>query len=197
MMLYSQKLEGVQGHIDQYNQEVQKVVSLRDEITLLQKGLQAEKNKVLVLQKQLLESNARASSLDESLNIQLREVLKTRNALDKMEKMYKNLCGVGLADLDEKVLHELEATHLEALKLTQKELLRRQMQTEKKSIEDLERAKRELEEKQTCKVCRERQTEVLLLPCRHQCLCGECAGQLQSCPVCRSQISDKIHIFIS
>eukprot|EP00002_Diphylleia_rotans_P031552 TRINITY_DN6556_c0_g2_i6.p1 TRINITY_DN6556_c0_g2~~TRINITY_DN6556_c0_g2_i6.p1 ORF type:complete len:592 (+),score=120.61 TRINITY_DN6556_c0_g2_i6:52-1827(+) len=113
------KLEGVQGHIDQYNQEVQKVVSLRDEITLLQKGLQAEKNKVLVLQKQLLESNARASSLDESLNIQLREVLKTRNALDKMEKMYKNLCGVGLADLDEKVLHELEATHLEALKLTQ------------------------------------------------------------------------------
>ncbi|KAH6796111.1 hypothetical protein C2S51_037097 [Perilla frutescens var. frutescens] len=51
-----------------------------------------------------------------------------------------------------------------------------------------------------CKLCRERESCVLLLPCRHLCLCNVCGSgsqQLQSCPCCNSSVTATLHVNIS
>ena len=68
--------------------------------------------------------------------------------------------------------------------------------------EELE-MKRKLEgakEPATCCVCVEAPRTVLLLPCRHLCVCESCVSQPQlnnKCPVCRANISDTIKVFCS
>ena len=52
-----------------------------------------------------------------------------------------------------------------------------------------------IEEKQ-CKICMTNRMKVLFLPCRHLLSCSTCSKQCNSCPVCRKNISSKIHIFI-
>ena len=58
-----------------------------------------------------------------------------------------------------------------------------------------------------CCICQENPKSVLLLPCRHLCVCEECCGLnleltsrlhwpvLEKCPVCRSSISQKMKVF--
>ncbi|GER33178.1 SBP (S-ribonuclease binding protein) family protein [Striga asiatica] len=50
-----------------------------------------------------------------------------------------------------------------------------------------------------CRMCGEREACVLLLPCRHLCLCGTCGGgggsrRLQTCPVCDSSMDATLHV---
>ncbi|KAL1537579.1 RING-type E3 ubiquitin transferase [Salvia divinorum] len=51
-----------------------------------------------------------------------------------------------------------------------------------------------------CRSCGEREASVLLLPCRHLCLCSGCGSgsqQLQSCPVCNSSMTATLHVNMS
>mmetsp|Transcript_8829 Transcript_8829/g.7890 ORF Transcript_8829/g.7890 Transcript_8829/m.7890 type:complete len:346 (-) Transcript_8829:20-1057(-) len=52
-------------------------------------------------------------------------------------------------------------------------------------------------EQRLCVICIEREKTVLLLPCRHLCLCEVCStyDSLTNCPVCRRKINDKINAF--
>ncbi|KAL3851577.1 hypothetical protein ACJIZ3_013459 [Penstemon smallii] len=48
-----------------------------------------------------------------------------------------------------------------------------------------------------CKRCGERESCVLLLPCRHLCLCNVCgtgSHKLQTCPVCNSTMTATLHL---
>ncbi|XP_010263518.1 PREDICTED: probable BOI-related E3 ubiquitin-protein ligase 2 [Nelumbo nucifera] len=45
---------------------------------------------------------------------------------------------------------------------------------------------KDLKELMTCKVCRVNEVCMLLLPCRHLCLCKECESKLSFCPLCQS-----------
>ena len=57
-----------------------------------------------------------------------------------------------------------------------------------------------------CVVCMEREKSVVLMPCKHQCICKECVDQLKRiaqierkkpmCPVCRELIRDTIEPFM-
>lgn len=38
----------------------------------------------------------------------------------------------------------------------------------------------------TCKVCRVNEVSMLLLPCKHLCLCKDCESKLSFCPLCQS-----------
>lgn len=57
---------------------------------------------------------------------------------------------------------------------------------------------REAHETMTCcVVCMDAPRSVLLLPCKHLALCGDCSHQLQGssnncCPVCRVQVTQHI-----
>uniref|UniRef100_A0A5B6YGY8 Putative BOI-related E3 ubiquitin-protein ligase 2 n=1 Tax=Davidia involucrata TaxID=16924 RepID=A0A5B6YGY8_DAVIN len=44
----------------------------------------------------------------------------------------------------------------------------------------------EMKELLTCKVCRVNEVCMLLLPCKHLCLCKECESKLSLCPLCQS-----------
>ena len=52
----------------------------------------------------------------------------------------------------------------------------------------------EVPEDQACVVCTERVKEVILLPCKHRCLCQVCADKvgLGLCPMCRTPIEELI-----
>ncbi|XP_019152675.1 PREDICTED: probable BOI-related E3 ubiquitin-protein ligase 2 [Ipomoea nil] len=44
----------------------------------------------------------------------------------------------------------------------------------------------EVKKLMTCKVCRVNTVCMLLLPCKHLCLCKECESKLSTCPLCQS-----------
>ncbi|KAL1362227.1 kinesin-like protein KIN-7D, mitochondrial isoform X1 [Arachis duranensis] len=49
----------------------------------------------------------------------------------------------------------------------------------------------------TCKVCFESSTAAILLPCRHFCLCKSCSLACSECPICRTNIEDRLFAFTS
>ncbi|CAH1429814.1 unnamed protein product [Lactuca virosa] len=48
-----------------------------------------------------------------------------------------------------------------------------------------------------CKNCRKIESRVLLLPCRHLCLCTVCASSVNICPICKSTNNITIHVQMS
>ncbi|CAM6034896.1 unnamed protein product [Sphagnum compactum] len=56
---------------------------------------------------------------------------------------------------------------------------------------------RELREQRTCRVCRCNDVSMLLLPCRHLCLCKDCETRLDACPLCRSPKQASVQVYMS
>ncbi|KAI3812744.1 hypothetical protein L1987_17456 [Smallanthus sonchifolius] len=48
-----------------------------------------------------------------------------------------------------------------------------------------------------CKACGKRVASVVLLPCRHLCVCSECDDVVQACPLCLSFRSSSIEVYMS
>ncbi|KAH0463154.1 hypothetical protein IEQ34_007736 [Dendrobium chrysotoxum] len=47
-----------------------------------------------------------------------------------------------------------------------------------------------------CKVCQENEISILLLHCRHLCLCKECEKKVDICPICHSSKEGAVQIFM-
>ena len=47
-----------------------------------------------------------------------------------------------------------------------------------------------------CCICLNQRRSVLLLPCKHVNVCKKCAVDISTCSVCRSEIKERINIFI-
>ncbi|XP_050214279.1 probable BOI-related E3 ubiquitin-protein ligase 2 [Mercurialis annua] len=45
----------------------------------------------------------------------------------------------------------------------------------------------EMKDLMTCRVCRVKEVCMLLIPCKHLCLCKDCESKLSFCPVCQSK----------
>nr|XP_034334622.1 uncharacterized protein LOC117691855 isoform X4 [Crassostrea gigas] len=54
-----------------------------------------------------------------------------------------------------------------------------------------------LREQRTCKICLDAEVGVVFLPCGHICCCRTCAPKVGQCPVCRTNIRSKMHVFNS
>lgn len=52
------------------------------------------------------------------------------------------------------------------------------------------------ETRRMCRVCKTRKVCVLLLPCRHFCLCKGCEARIDTCPVCDSTRNASIQVVI-
>ncbi|XP_040298635.1 E3 ubiquitin-protein ligase LRSAM1 isoform X1 [Bufo bufo] len=48
-----------------------------------------------------------------------------------------------------------------------------------------------------CVVCMELEAQAIFLPCGHVCCCSNCGDALQTCPLCRRDISQRIRIYQS
>lgn len=48
-----------------------------------------------------------------------------------------------------------------------------------------------------CRSCGKQESCVLLLPCRHLCLCKLCGSSLHTCPVCNSVKTASVHVNLS
>ncbi|XP_076960527.1 E3 ubiquitin-protein ligase BOI-like [Bidens hawaiensis] len=48
-----------------------------------------------------------------------------------------------------------------------------------------------------CKACNVKEVCVLLLPCRHLCLCKDCDMLVEMCPVCQTMRTESVHVFMS
>ena len=56
------------------------------------------------------------------------------------------------------------------------------------------------EEERVCVVCEDGKKEVLLMPCKHLCLCKSCADTclfktMKECPMCRTEVTDSMQVF--
>ncbi|CEM15383.1 unnamed protein product [Vitrella brassicaformis CCMP3155] len=90
---------------------------------------------------------------------------------------------------------ELMRQQLEAMRLEREAIL--------KEKEDIKREKDRLEESTECDICMASKKSIVLIPCRHFCLCGACAAALMSKPVaqrlcrrCRQAITDTRHVYL-
>ncbi|EHA8587611.1 putative BOI-related E3 ubiquitin-protein ligase 3 [Cocos nucifera] len=54
----------------------------------------------------------------------------------------------------------------------------------------------ELRQRRGCKVCQQKEVGVLLLPCRHLCLCRDCESTVHTCPICQSLKNASFQIFM-
>ncbi|KAL2645168.1 hypothetical protein R1flu_012755 [Riccia fluitans] len=59
------------------------------------------------------------------------------------------------------------------------------------------RGDKEQREQRTCRVCRSNDISMLLLPCRHLCLCKDCEGGLINCPLCQSPKNASVQVYMS
>ena len=70
---------------------------------------------------------------------------------------------------------------------------------EKEREEEIQRKKqlREGEMNSLCCICRDSPKSVLLLPCRHLCVCENCCSHypMDKCPVCRSTVSQQLKVY--
>ena len=48
-----------------------------------------------------------------------------------------------------------------------------------------------------CRACGAAEACVLLLPCRHLCLCGGCEAVVEACPVCAATKNASLHVLLS
>ena len=47
-----------------------------------------------------------------------------------------------------------------------------------------------------CVICLDAPKEMLLEPCRHVCLCADCAARVTECPVCRSKVRRRMRLYL-
>lgn len=54
-----------------------------------------------------------------------------------------------------------------------------------------------LNEHLICKACRSKEVSVLLMPCRHLCVCKECDGLIRVCPICNGMKTASVEVYLS
>lgn len=56
----------------------------------------------------------------------------------------------------------------------------------------------EQEEERNCVICMVNARDTTVLPCRHMCMCHDCAHELRKqtskCPICRNHVESLLHI---
>ncbi|KAL3882757.1 hypothetical protein ACJMK2_029068 [Sinanodonta woodiana] len=69
--------------------------------------------------------------------------------------------------------------------------------SETKDISNLLKENENLTKMMTCKRCRKRQRNVLVLPCTHFCLCEQCSKEVSLCPECWKPITERVKTYLS
>ncbi|CAL0305817.1 unnamed protein product [Lupinus luteus] len=60
----------------------------------------------------------------------------------------------------------------------------------------LSKGNKDMKEMMTCKACKVNEVNMLLLPCKHLCLCKDCESKLSYCPLCQSSKFIGIEVYM-
>lgn len=66
---------------------------------------------------------------------------------------------------------------------------------EKLDLEKIRKETERMKRENICKVCRDNQTNIVLLPCGHLAVCKNCAPALRVCVICRSGIRGTVNTY--
>uniref|UniRef100_A0A674A111 RING-type E3 ubiquitin transferase n=1 Tax=Salmo trutta TaxID=8032 RepID=A0A674A111_SALTR len=61
----------------------------------------------------------------------------------------------------------------------------------------MEEQLRRLQEERTCKVCMDKEVNMVFIPCGHLVVCKDCAPSLRKCPICRGLVKGTVRTFLS
>jgi len=111
---------------------------------------------------------------------------RLRKERDKLRMRVKELLGLELKDKNMAQLEAIESELKQGLLKVGKE--------KEKLVSNM---LNEEEEKRLCVVCQTSTKSVLLMPCRHMCLCAECSrnNAMTKCPLCRKAIEQKVDVY--
>ena len=54
-----------------------------------------------------------------------------------------------------------------------------------------------LREERLCRICYDREANIVFVPCGHLATCGKCASAFRDCPVCRAPIKHAVKTFMA
>ena len=63
-------------------------------------------------------------------------------------------------------------------------------------LQELKEQLEQIQDELMCRVCMDADIDTAFCPCGHLVCCSSCAERLDSCPVCRSHITQMQHIFL-
>eukprot|EP00756_Hemistasia_phaeocysticola_P014822 Hpha_TRINITY_DN15362_c0_g1::TRINITY_DN15362_c0_g1_i2::g.87519::m.87519 len=64
-------------------------------------------------------------------------------------------------------------------------------ETEDRASEYVRTLQREQHDRLICRICMDKAAAVVLLPCKHQVLCGGCGSRVDRCPICMQDVLDR------
>jgi len=116
------------------------------------------------------------------LNEARNKLSESHSKLSDVEKNYKLLSG------DHDALSNISLEQCDELILTSNHNQEKLLQRRASLIND----------RQLCVICQDAQKTILLRPCNHYCLCGNCASNVTAvtrCPLCNTTITDRMTVF--
>mmetsp|Transcript_7441 Transcript_7441/g.13171 ORF Transcript_7441/g.13171 Transcript_7441/m.13171 type:complete len:167 (-) Transcript_7441:39-539(-) len=166
--------------------------------------MDAQRNAEQVATRTKEEANARALTANKALKktkrlatAQARELAGVKEQMDRLREQKKAV--------DDK-LALLTGQRLDQMTIAEAEILEQDLQAYVSTVrQHKEKLKEKLLKEQlesaaaaVCVVCQENVKSVLILPCRHLCLCQGCSenDELRTCPLCRENIKSKIQTFV-
>ena len=81
--------------------------------------------------------------------------------------------------------------------LEQAKVLATNNEIRNKRFKDLEKDFQRIEHERRCKICWSQQSNTLFLPCLHCSTCLACDVQVESCPICRRRVQQRVKIYIA
>ncbi|XP_005182801.1 uncharacterized protein LOC101897854 [Musca domestica] len=140
--------------------------------------------------------------------VERRSPQNERNNVSSFSNVLKRLTGGRRKSSERKIkkskrfpwLNGLFLTSLKIYKRVVRSISRRKNLTTKRTTSVVSAANSDAAI--NCIVCMERAKNILLLPCKHICLCSNCAEHIMAeretkfCPLCRQDIIDTLEVFI-
>ena len=81
--------------------------------------------------------------------------------------------------------------------LNEKELLEQALiEEELSNWGDVLEATLQNDDSKLCSVCLDQEKSIMLEPCRHVCLCQECAPRVTNCPICRCTPTNRVQLYL-
>ena len=165
---------------------------------MLEKLEEIEKEKDKLVKQMIEEQNAHAATRvllykDSKVAVQVRDEVS-----DLIDQKVELVARAHVLDLELNV--ETERAKLgdgdrDTIRQCSDETLEASITTTTKALSRMHRERTERGQRAvSCVVCLDKEKTILLRPCNHLCICESCMGAVQTCPLCRQNIQEKISV---